>query len=734
MTLMPVDKGQESDSNNGQAPEEVGPVPKEKSMDVGQVKTFPSAEELGRELTDVLEKLQETASELKVTQQQIGTSMESLQDTLGRGGRKEPESVSIQATGAIRRLASGTTQEEILQVFLQEAKAQLARVILFSRDEEKYVSWRSAGFDSDRVTKLTLVDPDDPVVRAADHRTMLSFEAPLAEIFSWLPPVPEPPLKAVCIPLVFNDFVPLVLYGDSDSDLPLDFLELLSHLAVLVLKNNYLQLMVESQRGEAAAAEAGDAGGIQTGQLGEPVSEKEEESGPAAPSERTESPESEVVSAPVDSSSVTAESVVSEETAGSIEWAPRAMEPPAEPGPGFEPSPSATADTTPEKTEESPPYSAAPHLTEEWASDFEPREEPLTQPPDPSLEEWDFSSTVEEPLPGGVPAQGSEATSEPWETVIEQVPSDDESAGEVPDWMKDRSPVAEEGAGVPSPETQSASQATAEGELNGLERPWAPFIPEPPEERGSDSMPLKQDAAPGQDSQSVPVEMENQQMEREAGAAESPAPSPVPEVPESVDFRAGDDAAERLDGVPEAEAERREADSEPAEDDQLASESGFAFSEEPRPIEKGREEGSEHVFFDSSDEAGPAPVLSSVEDAPVEPAPAPESGSQAAAGEGAFSLSAEELERYHHEARRFARLLVSEIKLYNEEAVESGRAHSDLHRRLQTDIERSREMYQKRVHPGVRSLTDHFHDQLVRILAQGEERLLGSDYPGPVLH
>ena len=35
----------------------------------------------------------------------------------------------------------------------------------------------------------------------------------------------------------------------------------------------------------------------------------------------------------------------------------------------------------------------------------------------------------------------------------------------------------------------------------------------------------------------------------------------------------------------------------------------------------------------------------------------------------------------HEEARRLARLLVSEIKLYNEEQVEEGRRHRDLRRR-----------------------------------------------------
>src|SRR5207253_10988363 len=50
----------------------------------------------------------------------------------------------------------------------------------------------------------------------------------------------------------------------------------------------------------------------------------------------------------------------------------------------------------------------------------------------------------------------------------------------------------------------------------------------------------------------------------------------------------------------------------------------------------------------------------------------------------------------HDEARRFARLLVSEIKLYNEAKVEQGRKNRDLYERLKEDIDRSRQMYDER--------------------------------------
>ncbi|HBL26720.1 MAG TPA: hypothetical protein DD490_07790 [Acidobacteria bacterium] len=79
----------------------------------------------------------------------------------------------------------------------------------------------------------------------------------------------------------------------------------------------------------------------------------------------------------------------------------------------------------------------------------------------------------------------------------------------------------------------------------------------------------------------------------------------------------------------------------------------------------------------------------------------------------------------HDEARRLARLLVSEVKLYNEEQVEEGRRKRDIYERLREDIERSRQMYQDRVEPRILKSTDYFYQELVRILAAGDAKALG---------
>ncbi|MGH9880245.1 MAG: hypothetical protein ACRD6N_02320 [Pyrinomonadaceae bacterium] len=93
-------------------------------------------------------------------------------------------------------------------------------------------------------------------------------------------------------------------------------------------------------------------------------------------------------------------------------------------------------------------------------------------------------------------------------------------------------------------------------------------------------------------------------------------------------------------------------------------------------------------------------------------------------------VGSEEERRSHNDARRFARLLVSEIKLYNEQKVIEGRSQHDLYERLREYIDRSREMYDKRVKPEVARKYDYFHHELVTTLAEGDTEKLGNAYPG----
>lgn len=92
---------------------------------------------------------------------------------------------------------------------------------------------------------------------------------------------------------------------------------------------------------------------------------------------------------------------------------------------------------------------------------------------------------------------------------------------------------------------------------------------------------------------------------------------------------------------------------------------------------------------------------------------------------GGGGAPATEESKKHDEARRFARLLVSEIKLYNEAKVEQGRKNRDLYERLKEDIDRSRQMYDERIGEDVRKNSNYFYDELVRVLADGNPDILG---------
>ncbi len=76
-------------------------------------------------------------------------------------------------------------------------------------------------------------------------------------------------------------------------------------------------------------------------------------------------------------------------------------------------------------------------------------------------------------------------------------------------------------------------------------------------------------------------------------------------------------------------------------------------------------------------------------------------------------------------ARRYARLLVSEIRMYHEPLVDAGRRSRDLRTRLRGEIDRARRLYEARVPPAVRDRSDYFEQELVRTLADGDRTLLG---------
>jgi hypothetical protein len=88
-----------------------------------------------------------------------------------------------------------------------------------------------------------------------------------------------------------------------------------------------------------------------------------------------------------------------------------------------------------------------------------------------------------------------------------------------------------------------------------------------------------------------------------------------------------------------------------------------------------------------------------------------------------------EQQAIHLRAQRFARLKVSEMRLYHSEGVRRGIKRSDLYLVLKPEIDAAREAYKKEF-PGV---FDYLYLELVGNLANNDDRLLGPLFPGPLL-
>ena len=82
----------------------------------------------------------------------------------------------------------------------------------------------------------------------------------------------------------------------------------------------------------------------------------------------------------------------------------------------------------------------------------------------------------------------------------------------------------------------------------------------------------------------------------------------------------------------------------------------------------------------------------------------------------------------HRKAQRFARLLVDEIKLYNQAKVAEGRRNKDLYDRLKEDIDKSRGTFQKRYGSTVAASADYFQNELVRSLAEDDISIMGPNF------
>jgi len=113
----------------------------------------------------------------------------------------------------------------------------------------------------------------------------------------------------------------------------------------------------------------------------------------------------------------------------------------------------------------------------------------------------------------------------------------------------------------------------------------------------------------------------------------------------------------------------------------------------------------------------------------LQPQPAAMAATAATAASSPVAPAASDEDELHKKARRFAKLLVEEIKLYNQPRVEEGRQHKDLYDRLKVDIEKSRSTYDKRYAESPVASANYFTQELIRILADNDVSLMGSGFP-----
>ena len=200
------------------------------------------------------------------------------------------------------------------------------------------------------------------------------------------------------------------------------------------------------------------------------------------------------------------------------------------------------------------------------------------------------------------------------------------------------------------------------------------------------------------------------------------------QVEETFDTVETFEAVETVEPAPDTfEAFKSEIEPEPEQDSggAMVFDSGGTIESavfESSPFEKPAD-----IYEPAAALSGSGFVVEPVVDVPVSIAPPPRLSDRPVD----LPIEVPENERrIHNDARRFARLLVSEIKLYNEKKVIEGREASDLYQRLREAIDRSREMYDKRVQPPVAAKFDYFHYELVNSLADGTDTRLGAGYPG----
>lgn len=690
-------------------------------------------------LDRVIEDLRQHAGEKFRQSEELDRLVEELE------AHEAPASTAVGDAGlgallhAVARIDGQAQQSEVLRVLVDEARHYARRVAFFLNRPEGVVGWGGAGFGEgdSRLAGLEFdhggqgtwsrFGPGCGVLRltAADC-ARLSAQLDV-----------QVPADGVVVPFVLSGQLAGALYADSadgDEALQVEGLQLLTHAAAEALET----LPFRGSEGSPALRH-------------EPAADEPADEPAAAVVDEVEEVETE--STP-DTSAGAAEAVGAALVAGAaaIGTAGESADEPA----------------SEESNDEATTLIATKEELAEAELDQEAKTEPISL--EPIVDQVDAEeSSADEPatVEVGIRDQVDEVTEEAGDDASAAAEASTEVVIEATDAIRPDE-LGDESASAIDASLQTAATAEATFESG-----------EPTEDSSTDAQEVDlfqtADGVPLLDEPEVEVEVELEDSS-ELWLEEEEESEPVPVAgrtsdPSPLETAAAGQQTVRIDAIqledPTSFAPLAEEDPEEEPEDLLAeddtspvpvlSDDDTHVMEHPKldpQLETGFElepERSSGAPLGSEDETVLGmPAVTSVPPpsagfaAPATPAPVPvpsptQSGSTEVAppldltGPGlAFSAGRQTSkgvapgeEALHEEARRLARLLVSEIKLYNEEIIEEGRRDRNIYERLREDIDRSRQMYDERIDARVREHEDYFLQEMVRLLAGGDATLLG---------
>lgn len=623
-------------------------------------------EQLGRSLNDQIAKQLEAASS-EIPARLMDSDLEAFRAAVSSAGQPGALHQLHEATIAIDRAGK---QAEILDALLEGGSHFASRLALFLTRKDQASGWAGRGFGAADASISGLVveyRDDGPWDRLSQGRTSIRLGA--AECGRLCSRIEASlPEEGLLIPLVLRDSVAAALYADrvQDDSKPFDpkGLQILAYLAAQAIENLPFRKRTSTTPTLVLDEDSGQEG------LGlwdaAPAA-----AAPSAPAGDLAARDEEVEEA-------RAEEPVEEVEEEAAEDSPAAEDFDAAGAADEAEEEFQLADEADEAEEEVDPaletasLQGGPVIAEEPATFEQPAVSgpsiPWQEEPAPVTEEEDDSWAVEvtpEEDESAEPAALWEAEEAEEEVALEveadEPPAEEESAALSP-------PAAGPSDGAPLQEQSVASQLSS-----GLETIQTPTMPPGMEGLEEDATMLLPGSAGTPSGPPAPSEEGEDATMLLSSSAPPPVAPPAPAAPaqgeESDETHPGADASSPASAVAPPGAppkQGRASEVKPPED---VDGPGWAFSKEE------------------------APVADEDED--------------------------------HKQAKRLARLLVSEIKLYNEEQVEQGQKNNNIYERLKEDIDRSRQVYEDRVNERVRSTNDYFYQELVRTLASGDAQALG---------